>query len=116
MFDHLPRIGRGRWIAIGRLDFNTTGLLLFTDDGGLAHRLMHPSSRIEREYAVRVRGEPGSEALARLTGGIVLEDGEARFDRLRPAGGRARTDGSTSCFGKAATAWCGGSSRRWDVP
>ena len=87
VFDHLPRIGRGRWIAIGRLDFNTTGLLLFTDDGGLAHRLMHPSSRIEREYAVRVRGEPGSEALARLTGGIVLEDGEARFDTLRPAGG-----------------------------
>ena len=87
VFDRLPRLARGRWIAVGRLDFNTTGLLLLTDDGNLAHRLMHPSSGVEREYAVRIRGAPDAERLAPLTRGIRLDDGEAQFESLRAAGG-----------------------------
>ena len=82
VFERLPPAGRGRWISVGRLDVNTSGLLLFTTDGELAHRLMHPSSEIEREYLVRLRGRPGPEAIHRLLAGVALEDGPARFDRL----------------------------------
>lgn len=87
VFNALPRLRGGRWIAIGRLDFNSCGLLLFTTDGALANRLMHPRYRLEREYAVRVLGEIDEVALQRLTEGIELEDGMARFIRLQIAGG-----------------------------
>lgn len=88
VFDHLPAIKTGRWITVGRLDLNTTGLLLVTTDGELANRLMHPSSEIDREYAVRVLGQVGPAVLERLLGGIELEDGSAAFDALRDAGGQ----------------------------
>ncbi|MDF1759587.1 MAG: pseudouridine synthase [Coxiellaceae bacterium] len=87
VFEHLPHLKSGRWISVGRLDINTSGVLLFTNDGDLANQLMHPSSTIEREYAVRILGEVTDDMANRLTQGIKLEDGKARFEHIVFQGG-----------------------------
>lgn len=86
VFQALPPCYSGRWVIVGRLDFNTAGLLIFTNDGDLAHQLMHPSSNLEREYAVRVFGHIDGDKLCRLQQGIQFEDGLARFNRITHTG------------------------------
>jgi 23S rRNA pseudouridine2605 synthase len=88
VFEKLPPMRRGKWLAIGRLDYNTSGLLIFTTSGELANRLMHPRYEVEREYAVRVIGKLDDDSVARLTKGVRLEDGMARFEELEERGGR----------------------------
>lgn len=87
VFARLPPARDGKWLAIGRLDFNTSGLLIFTTSGDLANRMMHPRFEVEREYAVRVLGETTPERLEALCTGVQLEDGVARFDYLQEEGG-----------------------------
>lgn len=99
VFDRLPKPRQGRWIAVGRLDFNTEGLLLFTTSGELANRLMHPRYGVEREYAVRILGELSAESAEQLKTGIQLDDGQARFLRLAQGGG----DGANRWYSVALT-------------
>jgi 23S rRNA pseudouridine2605 synthase len=87
VFDQLPRLASGRWIGVGRLDYQTSGLLLLATDGQLANALMHPSSELQRHYSVRVLGDVSPQQLSRLRKGIELEDGTARFDELEYTGG-----------------------------
>jgi 23S rRNA pseudouridine2605 synthase len=86
VFDRLPPAPSGRWVVVGRLDVNTSGLLLFTNDGALAHRLMHPSFEVQRSYLVRVRGTPDADLAAKLLRGVLLEDGPARFSQVEARG------------------------------
>ena len=87
VFENLPKLRHGRWISVGRLDFNTSGLLMFTDDGALANRLMHPRYEMEREYAVRILGQLDDAQIERLKTGIELSDGVARFSTVEDRGG-----------------------------
>ena len=84
IYESLPRLTKGKWISVGRLDINTSGLMLFTNNGNLANRLMHPSSNLEREYIARIRGKVNSDHIERLLQGVDLDDGRASFSDIQP--------------------------------
>ena len=96
VFDKLPKLKNQRWISVGRLDFNTAGLLLFTTDGQLANKLMHPSSNIDREYAVRVLGDVSKDALDKMLKGVLLEDGIYRFSDIQKGKNVENVDGKAN--------------------
>jgi 23S rRNA pseudouridine2605 synthase len=87
VFDNLPHLKHGRWVQVGRLDLNTSGLLIFTNNGELANRLMHPRYQFEREYAARIYGEVGPDVIKNLLKGVMLDDGLAKFTRIDCRGG-----------------------------
>lgn len=87
VFDNLPHLRQGRWVQVGRLDLNTSGLLIFTNNGELANQLMHPKYGLEREYAVRVHGQVSQESLNNLLKGVMLDDGLAKFTKIQFRGG-----------------------------
>lgn len=95
VFDSLPPLKQGKWVMVGRLDVNTSGLLLFTNDGNIANRLMHPRYQVEREYAVRVLGNVTETVLSRLKRGVKLEEGLASFKSIKP---HAKSDGSNQWY------------------
>ena len=87
VFEHLPRLAHGKWVAVGRLDYNTSGLLLLTNSGDLANRLMHPRYAVERTYEVRIQGVLGETELERLRQGVEIGDGPAAFESIEACGG-----------------------------
>ena len=102
VYDRLPPLNTGRWLNIGRLDLNTSGLLLFTNDGELAHRLMHPSHEVTREYAVRVFGDVTAEMLELMTKGVEIDGQMNKFDKIEFNGG----EGIRYSFTKVITVKC----------
>jgi 23S rRNA pseudouridine2605 synthase len=97
VFDKLPKLSPGRWVSIGRLDLNSSGLLLFTDSGELANQFMHPRQEIEREYEVRVQGGLDAEAMRKLLSGITLDDGDAKFLKIETIQNR-KADGTNRWY------------------